>query len=100
VKAEPLTAGQKLRARHDVELPVIFSGEGPGNHESGGLFLVPAGTVLLCVGGAPGASAIHVYPEDYDGLKPLVMPLRGLESRAEYGFVIAVQDLEAHFELL
>lgn len=100
MRSESIRAGQKIRARHDVELPVILSGEGPGNHEGAGLFLVPAETVLVSVGGAPGASAINAYPEDYDGLTPLVMSSRGLESRAEYGFVISMHELQDHFELL
>jgi hypothetical protein len=99
VKAESITPGQKIRAKHDVELSVILSGEGPGNQESAGLFLVAAGTVLIAVGGAPGASAINVYPENYDELKP-VTSSRASDLHVEYGYVLSLRELKDHFELL
>jgi hypothetical protein len=97
--AGSVTPGQRLRARRDVELPVMIVARAPGNETSRGTATISAGTVLVAVGGAPGATAINVYPEDYEALGPFIVRSPGPDYGG-YGLVIQLQDLDDDFELV
>jgi hypothetical protein len=96
--AAEIKKGQRLRAKRNVELSVMHAVGAPRSETSGGVAQIPAGTVLVALGGAPGAAAINVYPEAHEALEASIVKDRAADYRG-YGLVIHMENLGRDFEL-
>jgi hypothetical protein len=76
--------GDRFRLTRDAEAVATFTQYAPA-HTVGSTVCVPAGTVIVALDQVPGARAFYCYPEDYDAMEAVLVPVEHIASRSYAG---------------